>query len=438
MTTNERLERTMSAWLTEDAAFRVPDHLDEVLAVTRDTRQRPAWSSFERWLPVDTTFRPRIFTVPSGARVIAVAALLLVILAIAIFAVGSQQRLPEPFGLARNGIFLTSQDGDIFRVDPRTSTSEPVDLGEGYDFSPIFSRDGTQFTFLRSDGRVPSAPGSIAILTLYVANADGSGLRAVTPPTRSLDWFDWSPDGTQIAYVAEGALHVTDVAGGGPHRLSGAGRVHYPTWLPPDGEELIVRSETRTPAIYAIVPDGTSARRAVSKTPANNEFDYQSIAVSPDGSHLTFTRWFPNDPNGRPYPDSLGWLPRVFVMDISTGAELQLPTAPGTGQRGIAAYSPDGKLVAYARIYREGAFQLVVANADGSGAARPVGETRPGKTDGSDVAASWAFTPEGTGLLVRYGTDDQGRTYLLPLDGSEPVDLGSGEFGFVDVQRRAP
>ena len=47
MTTNERFERSLSAWLHEDAAFRVPDHLDEVLAATRETHQRSAWSSLE-------------------------------------------------------------------------------------------------------------------------------------------------------------------------------------------------------------------------------------------------------------------------------------------------------------------------------------------------------------------------------------------------------
>ena len=31
MTTNDRLDRVMSSWLHEDADFRVPDHLDEVL-----------------------------------------------------------------------------------------------------------------------------------------------------------------------------------------------------------------------------------------------------------------------------------------------------------------------------------------------------------------------------------------------------------------------
>jgi Tol biopolymer transport system component len=435
MTSNDRIERAVSVWFREDAAFRVPDHLAEVLEVTRGTRQRPVWSSLERWLPVDTTFRPRLFTVPRAGRLAMVAALILLVLAIAILAVGSsRQRLPEPFGLAQNGIFVTSRDGDIHLIDPASGGSRPLELGEGYDFSPIFSRDGTNMVFLRSDGPITEP----AILTLYVAKADGSGLRALTPATESLDWFDWSPDGSQIAYAAKQQLWVVDVAGGEPRRLDGAGPAHYPTWLPPDGNDLVYRLESSYPGIFAIAADGSGERRRLSKSPPLNEFDYQSVAVSPDGTHVTFTRWFEKGPDGQPYPASLGWLPRVFAMDVATGTEVQLPTPPGTGQRGLAAYSPDGKLVAYARIYREGAFQLVVANADGSGNERTIGDKRPGKPDGSDVGAAWAFTPDGTALVVRYGNDDQGTTHLVPLDGSPTTDLGSGEFEFVDVQRLAP
>ena len=42
---------------------------------------------------------------------------------------------------------------------------------DGFDFSPIFSRDGTKLVFLRSDGPLTEP----AVLTLVVANADGSG-----------------------------------------------------------------------------------------------------------------------------------------------------------------------------------------------------------------------------------------------------------------------
>jgi len=432
MTTNDRFERAMSSWLREDAPFRVSDHLEEVLEVTRVTRQRPAWSSLERWLPVDTTFRPRFFNVPQPGRLALLAGLILLLLALAIVAIGSrQQRLPEPFGLARNGIFVTSRDGDIYAVDPATSQNAPLVLGDGFDFSPIFSRDGTKIVFLRSDGPLAEP----AILTMMVANADGSGLHPVTPPTQNLDWFDWSPDGAQIAYMAKGKLWVADVDGGAPRNLGGVIGAHFPTWLPPDGKEIVYRLEATNPEIRAIRSDGTGAH-AISVTRANNQYDFGSLGVSPDGLTVTFTRW---SSVGVPDVDTAGWWPRVYALDVKTGQEMQFPTAEGTGQRGAVAYSPDGTLVAYARIYRAGAFQIVVADADGSGNERTLGPKKPGPADGNHVDAGWAFTPDGTALLVRFGNDDAGAVHLLPLDGSpESILLDTGGFEFVDVQRLAP
>jgi len=360
-----------------------------------------------------------MFNMPSVGRVLAVAALILILIAVAAFAIGSQHRLPAPFGLARNGIFLSSRDGDIYRIDPKTAAAQSFELGEGFDFSPIFSRDGTKFVFLRSDGPIAEP----AILTLYVANADGSGRRALTPPTESLDWFDWSPDGTRVAYMSKGFLNVVAVAGGEPVRLSNAGRVHFPTWLPPDGKEIAFRVETRRPAIYAIAPDPTSKRRPLSVTPANNEFDYQGINVAPDGKAIAFTRWTDDD------------VSRVYILDVVSGAERVLPTDAGFSQRG-SVYSPDGKLIAYSRV-GSGTYQIVVANADGSGSEHPIGPVKPRPPE-SYPDASWAFTPDGTALVIRYGNDDKGTTHLFPIDGSPETDLGSGGFEFVDVQRLAP
>jgi Tol biopolymer transport system component len=431
MTTNDAFERNLSIWLHEDAEHHVPEHLGEVLQRTAATRQRAAWSSLERWLPMDTTFRRSVFTRPTPVRQFALLLLIaLLIAALVALAVGSRQpRLPEPFGLARNGTFVTSRDGDIYLIDPATTESRLIIGGPGFDFGPAFSRDGTKMLFLRSDGPITEP----AILTLYVANADGSDARPVTPPTKSLDWFDWSPDGTRIAYMATGDLWVVDVATAQPRQLPTSGHIHFPTFLPPDGNEILYRRETISPAIFAIAADGTGAPRRLSTTAANNEFDFQGIVVSPDGSKVTFTRWDSDVPDA----GTAGWLPRLFALDVETGNEIQFPTADGTGQSG-GVFSPDGKLIAYARIYRQGAFQIVVADADGSGNERTVGPKKPGLPDGSSVDASWAFAPDGTALIVRYGNDEDGRTQLLPLDGSPATDLGSGGFQFVDIQRLAP
>ncbi len=425
MTTNDVFGRNLSTWLHEDAEHHVPDHLADVLQRTAATRQRPAWSSLERWLPMDTTLRPRPLALPSVGRLLLVAALLIVA-ALAVIAVGSwPSRLPDPFGLARNGMFVTSRDGDIYLMDPVSAETRLISGGDAFDFSPIFSRDGTRMVFLRSDERLTDD--TPAILTMFVANADGSGARALTPPTESLDWFDWSPDGSRVAYIATAKLWIVDVDGGGaPRMLEGTGPAHFPTWLPPDGKDIVYRVESGSPGIYAIAADGSEKRRRLSTTAANNQFDYQAIALSPDGAHVTFTRW------------SAAGLPRVYALDTATGEETLFPMSAGVGQRGTAIYSPDGALVAYARILAGGGFQLVVANADGSGSERTIGPRKAGPPGGTEVPASWAFTPDGKALMVRFGNDANGTTHLLPLDGSPATDLGSGEFDFLDAQRLAP
>ena len=61
MNANDDPGRVVSDWLHEFGAHRVPDHLDAVLRTTSTRRQRPAWSSLERWLPMHRPFasRPR-------------------------------------------------------------------------------------------------------------------------------------------------------------------------------------------------------------------------------------------------------------------------------------------------------------------------------------------------------------------------------------------
>jgi dipeptidyl aminopeptidase/acylaminoacyl peptidase len=414
----------LSTWLREESEHRVPGHLDEVLVKTATVRQRPWWSSLERWLPMDLTtpHTPSFARAPRLAGLAILIVVGLVLLGLVALVAGSRRPLPEPFGLARNGAWVSSSGGDIYTVDPVTSVSKPLVIGEAaFDFSPVYSRDGSKLAFLRSDGPLEDP----VRLAMMVMDANGSNLRELVPATASIDWFDWSPQGDRIAYMASGDLWVVALAGGPPTKLETGGSIHFPTWLPPDGREIIVRRETSTPAILAIRADGTG-RRTISRAEANNQFDYQSIAVAPDGSAVTFTRWASDG------------APRVIAMDPATGAETLFPTTAGARQRGPVVFSPNSKLVAYARVFPEGGFQIVLANADGSGDVRTLGARMPSLPDGSDVAATWAFVPDGTALFVRYGTDENGSTHLLPLDGSPESTIVSGSFNFVDVQRVAP
>ena len=115
MTTELRLTTELPEILGELAMGPYPEYIDDVLATTAEVRQRSAWTFPERWLPmVDATRRPAL--VPGFPwRSFSTAMLLLALLlaAVAIY-LGSQQRVPPPFGPARNGLIAYAEGGDIY------------------------------------------------------------------------------------------------------------------------------------------------------------------------------------------------------------------------------------------------------------------------------------------------------------------------------------
>jgi len=428
MTANDGFDRRLSAWLSEDGAHRVPDHLDEVLLQTAATRQRPWWSSPERWLPMDTTLPVRRFDRQSFGRLAFVALLAIVLVGLLIAVVASrQQRLPAPFGPARNGAIVTSHDGDIYRVDPSTHAATLLVGGATPDFAPGFSRDGTKISFLRGSADPTVDQG----LALVVAAADGSAVRQVTPFVHGLDWADWSADSRQIAFLSaatDSAPRVINVVtvDGGPIVTLDVGRpAHFVSWLPPLGREIVFRggqllSSDPPPAIYAVRPDGTGLRKITTRT-AENMDDFMTPAVAPDGSRISYT--------------SNGAIAHIHVLDLRTGEDRVLPDPTGgfTNQRGSAYFSPDGRWVGYLREYAEDqTFQFVVAPADGSGPGTPIGPRL--REPMGDV--NYAFTPDGTAVVVDFDVEQTVR--LLPIDGSPGTVIDRGSMAFGDVQRLAP
>ena len=432
---DDTFERRVHAWLHADAEHRVPDHLDAVLGRTSMARQRPAWSIPERWLPVDTTFRPRFFHVPEAGRLVLVAALITILAALLVFAVGSrQQRLPPPFGPARNGIMLSSADGDIFAIDPTTAKRTAIVSGSLFEFGPLFSRDGTRFSFLREGPKDCGKPD--CGLILVIANADGSGVHEVTPALPGLDGVDWSPDGTQVAILAmapSGTGHVIEIVqsdGSGMRTIDIGRPVHEPSWLPPDGREIIFRGEELVagdppPGIFAVRPDGTGLRE-ISTRPAVDANDYQGVAVSPDGQYVTYqdTNFDANPPNG---------FFQVHVMSLRTGEDRVLPQPKGAAAM-AAVFSPDGSKVAYLRIGSNGLLQMVVAPVDGTGLGIAVGPQARFGSEGATIN-NYLWSPDGTAVIANYDVEKVAR--LLPIDGSAATVLAHGELALPAYQRLA-
>src|SRR5919197_639565 len=121
---NERTERQLAAWLMEGPDRGPTEGLERVLALTRQTRQRPSWTFPERWIPMQLAIPRTAFVIPRGA-VLLVVAVLLLLATLWIAGVGRSPRLPAPIGLAGNGLLaidgggritVLSTDGSVKRV----------------------------------------------------------------------------------------------------------------------------------------------------------------------------------------------------------------------------------------------------------------------------------------------------------------------------------
>ncbi len=114
--TGEAFDELIVSWLDDRSHGPAADDVvRQTLDRTSRARPLPAWLVPERWLPGLLTRRAR-----QGSRLVPVLMLIGLVLlaaAVAIFAIGSQRRLPPPFGLAAPGDVAFVADGHIWTAN---------------------------------------------------------------------------------------------------------------------------------------------------------------------------------------------------------------------------------------------------------------------------------------------------------------------------------
>ena len=250
MSAIDRFDQRFEGLLEDLGAASYPDYFDDALEVAVHRTQRPSWTFPERWLPMGVLAqRPAMVpTVPWRAiGIVAILALLGVALAIAI---GSQRRVPPPFGPAANGVVAAMRDGDIYVHDVAAGTQRLIVGGDELDVYPIFSRDGARLAFLRF------ADEAAVEGTLFVVAPDGSGPRALFGP-EPFQAAAWSPSSDRLAVItgeAERSLWIVPADGSdpsGPLDLGGVTPLRYSDvlWRPPDGRELVFKGVLEQPVL---------------------------------------------------------------------------------------------------------------------------------------------------------------------------------------------
>jgi Tol biopolymer transport system component len=394
MTTRGSDPSMLAEWLHEQAGRGAPDYLEDVLDRTQRTRQRPAWSSLERWLPMDLTIRTRTIFPPNLARLVVVAILALAIAAAAIWFAGSRvHRVPPPFGPAMNGAITSWSNGDIFISDADGTHLRPLVSGPTTDEGPLHTRDGTRLAFWRILGNDQSQ--------LMMGNADGTDIQPVGAPLTKADWYEFSPGDDRLAIVHSvndrRVLSILDVAHGATLTTLSVPGLEVDNdvfWRATSGAELIftarpVAEQAGGSTGYAIHPDGTGLRPILRE--ATVDWGYQGINLSPDGRWLAYWQYEPDSS-----ADSVG--AHNHLVDLMTGLDRRMTFDPTAEDESDLSFAPDG---VHGLIVRAGtaatSAQLMYVRLDGTEPGRLLGPTFRG-----DEPKAMGFSPDGTFAILAF------------------------------------
>jgi Tol biopolymer transport system component len=388
----------MSTALHEVGGSARPGYLEDIVAQAQRTRQKPAWTFPERWLPMSVAVRRA--GIPRAAILFALLLLLLALFAVGLSIVGGP-KVPAPL-VVTNGEIAFQGAGAIDVVRPDgTDRQTLVRLPGSTDDRMLFSPDGRRLTYW-------SQPVPNENWDLIVVDADGGNLKTIASAVVPSGWMDWSPDGTRIAYSARTARPgaATGCAGDGvqngdfcssrifvaPVDGSGAQQIgdstldaRSPAWSP-DASKIAFGGGNAASEIglYVMDADGGNVRRVgdirgtdwafervdwnhdgtkivgqASATSNLNQWDMWEINA--DGSGATDVAIEDNVDDiiasYAPDRDAAAWVADHIMLQ-----EPGRPTVSLPGPAGIPIWSPDGKELSTV----DDAGQLVVLGLDGS------------------------------------------------------------------------
>jgi Tol biopolymer transport system component len=255
----------------------------------------------------------------------------LVLVAFVLLGVGLAFRAVGADAASRWIVFsATSPDSSttqLFRIQSSGEGLQQITTGYLPAIAPAFSPDGKRIVFARSGSG------------LFTVNPDGTGLRRLTGNARD-SYPAWSPDGKRIVFVRPfrkaWGVYVVRSAGGLQRRLPDAPSAGRPSWtqaglLIPSGGDLLR------------IDPATGHVEKYYGADIDVIWGMNTVAVSPDSSLITFVGARSPIPGDKECGEGPCQRFALYRESIRKHAKPQKVT----NDTGPAAFSPDGKTLAF-------------------------------------------------------------------------------------------
>jgi Tol biopolymer transport system component len=216
---------------------------------------------------------------------------------------------------------------------------------------------------------------------LQTMDPDGTNRASFSPPISEAFYAEWSPDGTEFAYVSNSGGIVVSSADGTqktPVPNTNIGVVSDLSWSP-DGTKIAFALHTSVDKVdpdtgqtlystyssdvYTVNTDGSNLTNLRNGVPPEQGFHWPTW--SPDGTKIAFVLW--EQPHDGPFFP--GTRQEIYTVNADgTGQPTALPT-PAYGA--VPDWSPDSSRIVFAAFDNDGSdgvvgWDLYVTNVDGS------------------------------------------------------------------------
>jgi TolB protein len=280
---------------------------------------------------------------------------------------------------------------------------------------------------------------------LFAVRPDGSGLRALTPLSTSVQAYAWSPNGRLIAYIDQGlSLWLVRRDGSGRRLLLPSSKLSSEnlSWSP-NGRKIAVASpgpdvnpDNPSCTIYIVPISGARPRALPVRSTGCN------VAWSPRGNEIAYDSRYgvsvvrPNGTGHRPIPRAgLGeWsadgkqlafnvFPRrqgvtsryaAFAVVDADGTHFHVVTTRAYTEYPVA-WAPHGRRILYGRADHEG---IYVVDANGRNDRRVTTDSPP-----EALWGALAWSPDGHSIVYDTGGYDKTNLFVVGVDGRDKVQL---------------